>query len=449
CRAWDSDQVDVISLCRQIETLPGLDDRILQRRTAQVRRLLQSTVVAVANGSVARRFQGMTIWWPDARSWRRERARYRGTAFATQTRWARFLAAYCAKAPTAPALVNRNAPFGLCWTGTIGGTRLALGYDNDTALAIALRSSDGGRRWRQSSRDSWSYALYAAAAATPRRWIACGGDAYDLKSLILVSTDAGRTWRRRPVASARYLFDVEMVDARRGWIAGSSGTLLHTSTGGREARERTTATHDSTVGTAGERASRPAWRKVRTGTRAWLYDVEFLDARTGWVVGTLPPDGSGVILHTTSAGTDPDGDGPQTAWRRTPSPADGGLFGLAVRPSGRVWAVGGDPAGGGSAIVHAADGIDWQTQHAGTDRCLYSVCFIDDRYGWAVGAGGTIVHTSDGGSSWTRQSSPAGFDLYHVEFTDERHGTAVGDAAVMLLTDDGGATWRTRRIVRR
>lgn len=84
------------------------------------------------------------------------------------------------------------------------------------------------------------------------------------------------------------------------------------------------------------------------------------------------------------------------------------------------------------------------------DDELTSVCFVNDRLGWAVGVGG-ILHTDDGGANWKLQTiSSLRCRLRAVQFIDEKQGWAVGGESrpitglsrgVVFRTVDGGATW--------
>ncbi|MFH1159358.1 MAG: YCF48-related protein [bacterium] len=79
---------------------------------------------------------------------------------------------------------------------------------------------------------------------------------------------------------------------------------------------------------------------------------------------------------------------------------------------------------------------------------LYSVCFVDSLYGWAVGDSGMIIHTSDGGISWTRQESPTENEIANVFFLDRNLGwassfnfTTPPYGTLILKTSNGGADW--------
>jgi photosystem II stability/assembly factor-like uncharacterized protein len=81
---------------------------------------------------------------------------------------------------------------------------------------------------------------------------------------------------------------------------------------------------------------------------------------------------------------------------------------------------------------------------------LYSVQFVDESEGWAVGDEGVIWHTVDGGQSWERQASGVRASLRSVWFLDPFVGFVAGTEplpgggtqGVILATDDGGLKWR-------
>jgi photosystem II stability/assembly factor-like uncharacterized protein len=84
------------------------------------------------------------------------------------------------------------------------------------------------------------------------------------------------------------------------------------------------------------------------------------------------------------------------------------------------------------------------------DARLNDLCFVDARHGWAVGDRGVVWHTDDGGTQWQRQPSGVSCPLWSVCFHNERLGWAAGgftrpythtSTGVVLTTRDGGQTW--------
>ncbi len=92
----------------------------------------------------------------------------------------------------------------------------------------------------------------------------------------------------------------------------------------------------------------------------------------------------------------------------------------------------------------------WNLTNSGTTLDLYSVCFVDDSTGWAVGDSGIIIKTSDSGSSWNVDfptSARIVQQLNCVHFPDANNGWAVGvkpapfTTARVLKTTDAGTQW--------
>jgi photosystem II stability/assembly factor-like uncharacterized protein len=61
-----------------------------------------------------------------------------------------------------------------------------------------------------------------------------------------------------------------------------------------------------------------------------------------------------------------------------------------------------------------------------TPSNIYSVLFVDNSHGWAVGLNGTILMTSNSGVTWKPQASGTSRShLFSVYFADASHGWAV------------------------
>lgn len=84
---------------------------------------------------------------------------------------------------------------------------------------------------------------------------------------------------------------------------------------------------------------------------------------------------------------------------------------------------------------------EWITQESGTDKILYSIDFINDNNGIAVGESGTILKTNDGGASWQSITTCFTNNLKGVSFYDEKHAVAVGDDGQIIVSENGGENW--------
>ncbi len=174
-----------------------------------------------------------------------------------------------------------------------------------------------------------------------------------------------------------------------------------------------------------------SWLPQQNDVKHDLRGVTFADEQHGWAVGIIEPspDSAGYIITTTDGGQ---------LWGYA------GLF-LTSENLGDVifvdastgWAV-----GSRGYILHTSDGgISWSAQTSGDSADLWGVTFIDPDTGWAVGREGTILHTTNGGAAWAPESSNTNKDLSAVTFVNSRHGWTVGNAGTILHTTDGGAVW--------
>ena len=73
---------------------------------------------------------------------------------------------------------------------------------------------------------------------------------------------------------------------------------------------------------------------------------------------------------------------------------------------------------------------------------LYSVRFIDEQSGWAVGDCGSMVRTVDGGEHWWCVALGISVPLNVIRFMDPDTGWIAGDRGVLYKTTDAGQSWR-------
>ena len=86
-------------------------------------------------------------------------------------------------------------------------------------------------------------------------------------------------------------------------------------------------------------------------------------------------------------------------------------------------------------------GKSWQKSEIKIPADLAEVYFLDDKYGWAVGANGTIVGTTNG-RDWEMQTSKIDNGLKGIHFVDKEVGYAVGESDTILSTQNGGRIWK-------
>ncbi len=99
-------------------------------------------------------------------------------------------------------------------------------------------------------------------------------------------------------------------------------------------------------------------------------------------------------------------------------------------------------AGARGALFHSSDGgLNWEKQNVKTTVALLSISFCNPQVGWVVGDDGIILHTVDGGKTWNEQVSPKNKMLLTVKAISPERCLAAGDWGTIVYTADGGKTW--------
>ncbi len=254
-----------------------------------------------------------------------------------------------------------------------------------------------------------------------------------------------------------HLKSVFFINKTHGWIAGSGGTILHTSDGG------------------------IAWAFQETGLKNTWNAVHFTDAENGWICG------DGVILSTDNSGKTwkrrGDPGGIQAQWHSVffLTPQKGWICGqrgeiLFTRDSGKTWARHSSGIKRESTLRSIVTGeltlrsiyfTDLETGWACGDDRLFStrdggktwmriekgippaaaltdIYFSDPQHGWISGKGGLVLLTTDGGRTWISGGRKNGPSLSGISFRDENNGWACSIDGTLLSTSDGGRHWQTR-----
>jgi photosystem II stability/assembly factor-like uncharacterized protein len=297
-----------------------------------------------------------------------------------------------------------------------------------------LETRDRGRNWTVLSSGT-DVALYGVHFVNDDRGWIVGQD-----GLILSTADGGKSWTTQEsnatfeesdgAVKRAYLFNVDAVDATHAWAVGDRSILVSTSDGGKTWRARKVPMEADLSGGQSLAAADPI-----------LYDIKFVDAQNGWIVGEF-----GKILRTR--------DGGETWKEQTKSLLEGTeffdlldlptLFGIDARDEQNAVA-----AGLEAHIARTRDGgTKWtyDTTDGGDVKLvdpLYDVVEFADGRGWAVGAAGQVVQTRPGSGVWNR--ADIGQDvltwLRAVSFSDEQYGWMVGGFGLIYHTEDGGKSW--------
>ncbi|MFE0170789.1 WD40/YVTN/BNR-like repeat-containing protein [Streptomyces sp. NPDC059002] len=328
--------------------------------------------------------------------------------------------------------MRRTVFVGLCGAALAGAALAAP----STALADGAGSTPNrGLSWQL--KESGSDARFRGLAAVSRRtaWVA------GTKGTVLRTSDGGKTWRdvSPPGVAALEFRDVEAFDGRRAVVLaigeGEASRVLRTEDGG------------------------ATWTESFRNTDAQaFYDcMTFFDRRHGLAMSD-PVDGRYRILSTADGGR---------SWKVLPNAgmpaAQEGEAGFAA--SGQCL-VGSGPrdvwlATGGAArarVLHSADrGLTWTATDAPIPagdpaRGVFGLAFRDRTHGIAVGGDyradqpspKAAAVTGDGGRSWDPSGRPPPAYRSGVAWFPHSRSAALAVGPTGTdVTADGGRTWRT------
>lgn len=226
---------------------------------------------------------------------------------------------------------------------------------------------------------------------------------------IIKTTDGGKSWITNISNTFQDLSEIFFINKYEGFTVGSSGILLKTNDGGK------------------------SWSAVASGTNSYLHDITITERSTGFCAGL-----NGTILKSTDKGN---------SWKKLISGTSSPLFCLSFL-NGKTGV-----AGGFNIIIKTTDGgkswdnLDLDYTKVGS---VAGICYINNQTIYAAGnvAGGAFSKTTDGGSSWEINSLglPNVFDgsvdlVRSMSFLNSNYGYIVTDFGTILKTTDGGNNW--------
>ncbi|MBI3135455.1 MAG: gliding motility-associated C-terminal domain-containing protein [Bacteroidetes bacterium] len=223
--------------------------------------------------------------------------------------------------------------------------------------------------------------------------------------VILNTTDGGATWVQQTSPVSVDLHSVCFSSATTGWIVGDNETLLKSVDGG--------ITWDV--------APQPS------GTSSHLYEIHFVDADHGWILGFLDN------FRTIDGGL---------TWIPF-SPFGGTMYDVHFINPNEGWI-----CGVSAYLGFSTDGgITW-TQVAPLSAsdiyCLHAKSMSEVVI---AGSGGYVHQTLDGGANWTVGTSTSPGAILDIDFLNPAIGVAVGNNGTLLTTQDGGMSWSMNSVV--
>ena len=184
---------------------------------------------------------------------------------------------------------------------------------------------------------------------------------------------------------------------------------------------------------------------IDPGSWFYIYNFHFLNASTGWFVGT-----GGIIAKTADGGAT----WTKVSFKNDASPVtDVDLYSVYVADANTVYVSGAS----GKMFKTINGGANWSELSTGTNGTIQDMAFTSVTTGYFVtnGVYKGIFTTVNGGSTWTQVNvANINANIYpvSVDFTDANNGWAAGyiwdgvQKPAIMKTYDGGAHWVTQKI---
>lgn len=262
-------------------------------------------------------------------------------------------------------------------------------------------TNDGGKTWTKQALNTKENISEIYFRNDDNGYLVAGTD-------LFITKDRGQSWKKTVIFNQNEFrgvtpefLSIRFADKKLGFVIGS---VLKTV--GKE-----TLVVDSFVmrtNNGGE-----TWNRVIVPTKVELFDLDFADNSSGWIVG-----GNGLILTTTDSGLN---------WQVQKSNTKKDLYNVDFRDENNGFAVGDE----GIILRTENGGENWTNVRTSFPNTFLRVDFADDKNGWIVGLGGTILRSSDKGKSWIKQESNTSDNLYGL-FMSKKYGWAVGAKGLIL-----------------
>ena len=331
---------------------------------------------------------------------------------------------------------------GAIWTeaniGLVLPTPVTAFAVNGTNIFAGMHSTSGGSMGIFLSTDNGSTWLAHNSGLTPNN---SGGLCMVASNSYLYIGNTGGYVCRRPLSEITntwlpqtsplgrtVLGKIQFVSSTEGWIVAGTGKLLHTTDAGVNWSVASPGGLDSV--------------SFNTDNLSGLSPLSFINATTGWLIGTLVSSGNGAVLYnTTNSGT---------TWSKQVLSGWSNAWGVRFVDINNGWicVLSGTKTNYVYSVLRTTDaGTHWSTVYNAANGKLCLPYFIDANNGWAIldslqTSESSISRTTDGGVTWNNQftnSTPGMFKA--LQFVDVSNGWVVGDSGKIMRTTNGGSTW--------
>ena len=182
------------------------------------------------------------------------------------------------------------------------------------------------------------------------------------------------------------------------------------------------------------------WTKQNLNTLAWLYDVYFVNEKTGWIAGS-----KGTLLTTNDGGK---------TWKREIGVTEDTIRQVYFSDEFTGWLlcernIYNRGANASSYLLKTENGgVNWdkiEFENIKRERII-RLFFNTEKHGFAIGESGAFYALRSDEEKWKRQASPIRYLMLDGIFTDAKNGVIVGASGSILFTEDAGATWKSSSV---
>ena len=283
---------------------------------------------------------------------------------------------------------------------TAGANGINKIYFRNNLTGFALSSSgiirvttNGGELWNSGTIPFDQENFMGISFANQSTGYLCGSAGFMYKT-----TDGGFIWAalQRSITE-KNLKKVQFINSQTGWAVGDNGTIINTTNGGDN------------------------WGHIYTGISNTLTSVKFVNASTGWIIGN-----NSTLYKTTSGGV--------TWFPQTVDALGANLLKLFFITENTGWVTDNN----GKLFKTTNAGTNWLINFSTSQFTINDVQFVNENYGWFVGAYYTYK-TTNGGTTWTMINQDD-YSNNSLSFLNEQTGY-IGSGSGLKKTTNGGTNW--------
>ena len=187
-------------------------------------------------------------------------------------------------------------------------------------------------------------------------------------------------------------------------------------------------------------AAKADWVRQNANTFAWLYDVYFLNEKTGWISGS-----GGTLLTTSDGGKN---------WKKQIGITEDAIRQVYFSDERNGWLlcernIYNRGSNSSSYLLKTSDGgRSWDRMEIvenGRER-IVKIFFDDKNNSFAIGESGAFYALPGSAEKWKKRQSPIRYLLLDGLFTDASHAVIVGAGGSIIFTEDAGTTWNKSNV---